>query len=139
MRAVTSILSACGRLKLTMLDSPEDVIVYRSLKDVNLPKFTIEDVPLYLGIMGDLFPGLVITPPDYTMLLDKLKEACVVYNLIPKESFLDKCIQLFETIMVRHGLMVTGITHSGKTMTIKCLQYAMTKLDGCGDDFAKTQ
>ena len=40
-----------------------------------------------------------------------------------------KCIQLYETIMVRHGLMVVGGAFSGKSRVIKVLQDAFTAID----------
>jgi dynein heavy chain len=48
-------------------------------------------------------------------------EACKNQNLQPKTDFLKKCIELYETIMVRHGLMVVGGAFSGKSKVIKVL------------------
>lgn len=36
----------------------QDVVLMRALRDMNLPKFVFEDVPLFLGLISDLFPGL---------------------------------------------------------------------------------
>jgi dynein heavy chain len=55
-----------------------------------------------------------------------MKEACVEKNLIVKQEFQDKCIQLYETIMVRHGLMVVGKAFSGKSKVIQTLQRGMS-------------
>ena len=35
----------------------QDVVLMRALRDMNLPKFVFEDVPLFLGLIGDLVPG----------------------------------------------------------------------------------
>jgi len=68
MRALKAILTACGRLR-QVLDWSEDQIGLRALKDVNLPKFTTNDIPLYQGITSDLFPGIELPKPDYTTLM----------------------------------------------------------------------
>lgn len=93
----------------------------RSLKDVNLPKFTSNDIPLYTGITNDLFPGIELPAPDYDLLNENMTKAAELMNIQPKPAFLKKCIQLYETIMVRHGLMVVGAAYSGKSKVIKTL------------------
>jgi dynein heavy chain len=54
----------------------------------------------------------------------KIKEM----NLQSTEYFVTKIIQLYEMILVRHGLMVVGLPFSGKTSAIKVLSGALTLL-----------
>ena len=57
-------------------------------------------------------------------------------------GFIHKCIQLYETTVVRHGLMLVGPTGSGKTKCYEVLQGASTSLKGvmspAGTEFETT-
>jgi dynein heavy chain len=125
MRALKAILNACGNLR-RQLDWPEKFIGLRALNDVNIPKFTSNDIPLFLGITSDLFPGVTLPTPDYTKLLTAMEEMCHEQNLVFKKEFIDKCIQLYDTIMVRHGLMVVGKALSGKSKVLQTLARAIS-------------
>jgi len=128
MRAVKSVLTAAGQLKRSEPETDEDVLVLRALCDVNVPKFLSEDIPLFMGIISDLFPGVSLPNPDYTLLMAALTDSCRKKHLQPVPMFLKKCIELYETTQVRHGMMVVGDADSGKSMCIQVLADALTQL-----------
>lgn len=45
----------------------------RALRDMNLPKFVFEDVPLFLGLISDLFPGLECPRVRYSSFTDAVE------------------------------------------------------------------
>jgi dynein heavy chain len=80
MRALKTILTAAGNLKRTVKEI-EDIICLRALMDVNIPKFTLNDVPLFLSITNDLFPGVHLPDIDYGNLENALKSSCLSLKL----------------------------------------------------------
>ena len=132
MRAVIAVLRAAGNLKRKFTEEKEDILMLRAILDVNVPKFLDQDVPLFNGILSDLFPGVELPAMDYDSFKAALTENCEKMNLQPLDSFFNKITQLYEMIIVRHGLMVVGESYGMKTCMYKVLSGALTDLCGKG-------
>ena len=92
MRAVKSVINAAGLLKRADPDMNESQLVLRALRDVNVPKFLKDDIPLFENIISDLFPGVERPTIDYGDLMVQMKLSSVALNKQPVEPFLDKII-----------------------------------------------
>ncbi|KAJ3415371.1 Dynein heavy chain 6, axonemal, partial [Chytridiales sp. JEL 0842] len=140
MRAVKSVLIMAGALKRSSSDLSEDVVLIRSLRDSNLPKFLAEDVGLFLGILQDLFPGISMVEKDFALLNDTVKEVLAERNLEIVDSLIGRIGQLYETMRIRHGVMLVGPTGGGKTTCYEVLRDANTRIkerDPSNQDFQK--
>jgi dynein heavy chain len=58
LRAIKSVLVVAGTLRRSDPDMSEDKVLMRALRDFNIPKITVEDMPIFLNLIGDLFPAL---------------------------------------------------------------------------------
>ncbi|XP_043925694.1 dynein axonemal heavy chain 10 [Protopterus annectens] len=128
LRALKSVLVMAGELKRGSPDLSEDVVLMRALRDMNLPKFVFEDVPLFLGLISDLFPGLDCPRVRYPSLSDAVEQVLLDNGYILLAVQVDKVVQMYETMLTRHTTMVVGPTGGGKSVVINTLCQAQTRL-----------
>uniref|UniRef100_A0A336LHG4 CSON012522 protein n=1 Tax=Culicoides sonorensis TaxID=179676 RepID=A0A336LHG4_CULSO len=128
MRAVKSVLVMAGALKRASPDQSEDITLISALRDSNLPKFLAEDAILFKGILKDLFPDIELPKQNYGHLENAIIKSMETKNLQPVPALVTKTIQLFETMVVRWGVMLVGPTGSGKTSVLHSLASALSQL-----------
>uniref|UniRef100_A0A4W3JW30 Dynein axonemal heavy chain 6 n=1 Tax=Callorhinchus milii TaxID=7868 RepID=A0A4W3JW30_CALMI len=134
MRAVKSVLVMAGSLKRANPELNEDVVLIRALRDSNLPKFLVDDSVLFGGILSDLFPGVEIPDHDYGLFQETVVEVMSKRGLQVVSCMISKVIQLYETMIVRHGVMLVGPSGSGKTTVYRILAETLGTLHNAGED-----
>jgi len=74
-----------GTLKRESADIAEELVLMRALRDMNMPKFIFEDVPLFLGLIVDLFPSMDIKRKAYEK-KDRIKSVMELLKLYIEEK-----------------------------------------------------
>lgn len=92
LRSLTSVLRHAGRKKRSQPTLNDEEILLLAMKDMNNPKMTSVDLPLFNAIVSDLFPGIDAPAIDYSRfkkaITDELKED----NLQVNPSTINKVI-----------------------------------------------
>ncbi|KAM9758655.1 dynein axonemal heavy chain 1 [Menidia menidia] len=130
MRAVKSAISVAATMKRENSNMNEELICQQAIQDITVPKLLQDDLKLFDGIVSDLFPDTKQKIINDGTLEHSLCTICATKNLKDVDGFITKCIQLYETIVVRHGVMLVGPPGSGKTKCYETLGAAITALEG---------
>ncbi|XP_015282963.1 PREDICTED: dynein heavy chain 9, axonemal-like, partial [Gekko japonicus] len=121
LRAIKSVLVVAGSLKRGDPDRPEDQVLMRSLRDFNIPKIVTDDMPVFMGLIGDLFPALDVPRKRDLGFESFVKQAVLELKLQPEDNFVLKVVQLEELLAVRHSVFVVGNAGTGKSQVLKSL------------------
>ncbi|NXE29303.1 DYH17 protein, partial [Ardeotis kori] len=121
LRAIKSVLVVAGSLKRGDPGCAEDQVLMRALRDFNIPKIVTDDFPVFMGLIGDLFPALDV-PRKRDLDFEKIiKQSVLELKLQAEESFVLKVVQLEELLQVRHSVFVIGNAGCGKSQVLRSL------------------
>jgi dynein heavy chain len=109
----------------------ENGVFVDTIRDLNVPRLTAEDVPLFVGLLSDLWANLdnVNSEQESTEkdLIDHLEESATEQLFDPTPSFLEKIIQLYNVLDVRVGVALLGGSMSGKTAATRVLLQTLSE------------
>lgn len=128
LRNILSVLRTLGAQKRANPMDTEETIVMRVLRDMNVSKLIDEDELLFVSLIDDMFPGIKLTTNTYKDLQRSLAKVCQDMGYENSPDWNLKVVQLYETSLVRHGLMLMGPTGSGKTSCTNALLKVFTDM-----------
>ncbi|XP_047143157.1 dynein beta chain, ciliary isoform X1 [Hydra vulgaris] len=121
LRAIKSVLVVAGTLKRGDRARAEDQVLMRALRDFNIPKIVTDDLPVFMGLIYDLFPSMDVPRNRNLEFEAEIRKAVLDLKLQPEDSFVLKIVQLQELVEVRHSVFVIGAAGTGKSQVIRSL------------------
>lgn len=122
LRAVKSVLRVAGGMKRANPNLDESQVLMRALRDFNTPKMPIDDIPIFLRLVNDLFMGLTVESKVDEDLKMKIVRVAKERGLQYDDVFVNKICNLQELLDVRHSVMLLGPAGCAKTTIWKTLQ-----------------
>ena len=108
LRGIKSLLVVAGALRRSDRGRPEDQVLFRALRDFNTPKIVTDDLPIFIELIGDLFPALDVPRKIDLDFENLVRAAAIDLKLQPEENYVMKCVQLKEILDVRHSVLIVG-------------------------------
>ena len=127
LRAIKSVLVVAGTLLRSVEGQAESDVLFRALRDFNVPKILDIDMPVFMGLLKDLFPG--VDPPrahDHNF-EEVIKQVAEDSGLICDEEFQLRVVQLSELMAIRHCIFLMGPSGVGRTECYRTLAKALEK------------
>ncbi|RVE54736.1 hypothetical protein evm_000503 [Chilo suppressalis] len=128
LRSMVALLRYAGVKRRAYPHLPEQEMVILAMRDMNVARLTAKDVPLFEGIMQDIFPDVEVPTLDYEMLETAISAEMRLVGLQPTRAALLKVIQTFETKNSRHSSILLGDTNTAKSVSWKMLAATLSRL-----------
>lgn len=134
LRNILSVLRTAGITLRSELTANEEMLLCRTLRDMNLSKLVFDDISLFKALLKDIFPFQFegnkekFPTKQYKEVAESVQKLVKEKNLVDKSQWVLKVIQLYETKVVRHGFMLVGMSGCGKTTIANILTDALTNI-----------
>ncbi|CAF1346561.1 unnamed protein product [Rotaria sordida] len=121
LRAVKSVLVVASALRRADPNRSEREFLMRALRNFNIPKIVHNNLPIFMGFLGDLFPALDVPCKHDLKFEEEVKRAALDLKLQSKDAFILKVVQLKELFEVRNPVFIVGNAGTGKSQIWKTL------------------
>lgn len=131
LRELKTVLLACGRL-LKQIPNDEHRntdyelrLAVNALRMNTMSKLTASDCRRFDMLIGYVFANIAIDKMQQNVLQQSIEQAFDQLNLQQNDKQLEKCLQLYEQLEKRMGVVVLGPPNCGKTTIISLLKQAI--------------
>lgn len=125
LRNLKCVIETAAKLKFIHPDEEEQILLLRSLIDINMSQFIENDIIIFQNILNKSFAGVTLPPPNYVDLLKALEKICESKKLSNHNTLKLKTIQLYEMVHLRQAIILAGEPFSGKSTTLRILKEAL--------------
>ncbi|KAJ1633354.1 dynein heavy chain and region D6 of dynein motor-domain-containing protein [Pavlovales sp. CCMP2436] len=125
LRNILAVLRTAGSSKRNEVEKAEQELLMRTLRDMNLSKYVSEDVPLFMSLLDDLFPGLRAEKQKHKEVEGAIAQAVKDMGLQYHEEWVLKVVQVYEMCLVRHSIMHVGPSGVGKSRIVETLHKSL--------------
>lgn len=71
----------------------------RALRDFNIPKIVNDDIPVFMGLIGDLFPSVDVPRKRSSEFEKLIKKSATELKLEAEDSFILKVMFFYQSIV----------------------------------------
>lgn len=140
LRELRTVLQACGRLLSETTQAnrqfeDEMQLAVHALRSNTMSKLTVSDCKRFEVVLGNVFPNVSNQKSANAELRTLLHDAFGTLGLQSNGRQLEKCLQLYEQLNKRMGVVVLGPAGSGKTTIVAVLKQVKTAEFRCGERY----